>query len=393
MNPIDRRSFLKGGLALPAAAALPSLFSWAAAAAAPNGRILVLLRLDGGNDGLNTVVPFADDAYHRARPGIGISAKSALHLDDYEGLHPSLAGLHRLWGKGDLAIVQGVGYPHPSRSHFTSTDIWNTASVQPPARWNGWLGRALDRAAPRGVPGLQLDSGPLNPALVGEQVVVPSVADAARFKVHGPRELLAAVARRPRANATLEYVRKSAEQAYATSARIERALDRGTVARDRYPATALALRFWQVARVIEAGLPARVYAVRLSGFDTHSRQASAHAQLLRILGEALEAFQTDLAARGLDKRVLTMTYSEFGRRTKENSSLGTDHGKAAPMFLVGGGLKPGLHGKHPSLEDLDEGDLRFHTDFRRVYATVLDRWLEVDSRAVLGSAFQPLAFL
>jgi len=151
MNSIDRRSFLKGGLALPAAAALPALFSWAAAAAAPNGRILVLLRLDGGNDGLNTVAPFADDAYHRARPGIGISANRALHLDDYEGLHPSLTGLHDLWNKGSLAIVQGVGYPHPSLSHFTSTDIWNTASTKPIARWNGWLGRALDRAVARWV--------------------------------------------------------------------------------------------------------------------------------------------------------------------------------------------------------------------------------------------------
>ncbi|MHC4547471.1 MAG: DUF1501 domain-containing protein [Planctomycetota bacterium] len=391
---IDRRSFLKGTLAVPTTAlALPSLFARALLGAEPDDRILVLVQLDGGNDGLNTVIPYGDDAYYRARPGLGIGRGRVVRLDDHEGLHPSLAGLRGAWDAGALAVVQGVGYPNASRSHFTSTDIWHTARTAPQARWTGWLGRALDRAAKRDeVPALHLDPGPLSLALVGERVVVPSVADAGRFRVRGNRELLRAGAERPREGATVEYVRRSAAQAYRVSARIEVAL-RDESGRERYPGTDLARRLWQVARLIQAGLPARVYAVRLTGFDTHSRQAAAHAQLLRTLGDALGAFRADLIAHDLDRRVLAMTYSEFGRRVQENRSLGTDHGAAAPMFVLGGGVKGGLHGDHPSLGDLVDGDLRHHTDFRQVYATILARWLGVDAGAVLGGAFGPVGFL
>ena len=376
---IDRRGFLKGTLALPAAAALPSLFARALLAGEPSDRILVLVQLDGGNDGLNTVVPYGDDAYHMARPGLGIKAGQVVTLDDYAGLHPQLAPLRAAWDDGALGIVQGVGYPNASRSHFTSSDVWQSASTDPEDQRDGWLGRALDRCATEDIPGLYLDGGPLSLALVGERVVVPAVADARRFRVQGKR-------------AMLEYVRKSAAQAYATSARVEKALADGT-GRAAYPNTELAQRLWQVARMVEADLPARVYAVRLAGFDTHARQALAHAQLMQALGGALGAFHEDLKTRGFAKRVLTVTYSEFGRRVKENRSLGTDHGAAAPMLVMGGSLKGGLHGKHPSLTDLDQGDLRHHTDFRQVYATILERWLRVDSKAVLGKAYAPVDFL
>jgi uncharacterized protein (DUF1501 family) len=389
---IDRRGFLKGTLALPAAAALPSLFARALLAGEPSDRILVLVQLDGGNDGLNTVVPWGDDAYHVARPGLGIKAGQVVKLDDYVGLHPQLAPLRAAWDDGALGIVQGVGYPNASRSHFTSTDVWQSASTDPEDQRDGWLGRALDRCATEDIPGLYLDGGPLSLALVGERVIVPAVADANRFRVQGKRAMLAELARRPRDEAALEYVRKSAAQAYATSARVEKALADGT-GRAAYPTTELAQRLWQVARMVEADLPARVYAVRLAGFDTHARQAPAHAQLMLALGGALGAFNEDLKARGLAKRVLTMTYSEFGRRVKENRSLGTDHGQAAPMLVMGGSLKGGLHGKHPSLTDLEQGDLKHHTDFRQVYATILERWLKVDSKAVLGKAYAPVAFL
>ncbi|MHC5049808.1 MAG: DUF1501 domain-containing protein, partial [Planctomycetota bacterium] len=225
-----------------------------------------------------------------------------------------------------------------------------------------------------------------------ERIVVPSVADAARFRVRGNQDLLGGLVERAREGETLEYVRRSARQAYRASARIEAALS-GDTGQDRYPATDLARRLWQVARMVQADLPARVYAVRLTGFDTHARQAPAHANLLQTLGDALGAFHKDLKAHGLAKRVLTMTYSEFGRRVGENRSLGTDHGAAAPMFVMGGGLKGGLFGRHPSLTDLEDGDLKHHTDFRRVYATVLERWLRVEARSILGRAYGTLGFL
>jgi uncharacterized protein (DUF1501 family) len=390
---IDRRRFLKGTLALPAAAALPSLFARALLGAEPSDRILVLVQLDGGNDGLNTLVPFGDDAYHRARPGLAIAPdRVVVRFDDDHGLHPALGALRGVWDDGALAVVQGVGYPNASRSHFTSTDVWHTARTKPQKRWTGWVGRALDRAANADVPALYLDPGPLSLALIGERIVVPSVADAEHFRVRGRKDLLGDLVERPREDEAPEYVRRSARQAYRASTRIERALSGGT-APDAYPATELARRFWQIARMVQANLPARVYAVRLTGFDTHARQAPAHASLLRTLGDALAAFHEDLKSHGLAGRVLTMTYSEFGRRVAENRSLGTDHGAAAPMFLMGGALEGGLHGRHPSLTDLEDGDLKHHTDFRQVYATVLERWLRVAAKPILGRAYELVGFL
>jgi len=383
---VTRRSFLKGALAVPAAAALPGLFARAAWAAGDGDEVLVLVRLDGGNDGLNTVVPFGDDLYYRARPGIGV--REPMKLDDHIGLHPSLAGLRGAWDEGALAIVQGVGYPNSSRSHFTGTDIWNTAFTSTPERWSGWAGRALDRMDTGEVPALQLDPAPLSLAITGERVVVPAVADAESFRVRGNKELLAALVARPRDGATAEQVRRAGAVAYKTAERLEKSLGNGDP--KGYPDTDLARRLWQIARLVEGGLPARVYAVRLSGFDTHSRQVNAQAVLLKTLGDALGAFQADLRSKGLDKRVLLMTYSEFGRRVEENRSLGTDHGTAAPMFVMGGRVQGGLKGPHPSLADLDEGDLKHHTDFRQVYATILDRWLKAESRAILGAKYEPV---
>lgn len=390
----DRRSFLKGGMAASAAAAaLPMFFSRAVSAAERTDKILVLVQLDGGNDGLNTVVPYGDDLYYKARPSLGLKKPQLTVLGDHEGLHPGLAPLASAWEDGDLSVIQGVGYPNPNRSHFTSSDIWHTGSTTPPARWNGWLGRALDRVAKDDVPGLHLDPGPLNLALVGERVVVPTIADAARFKVDTPRrDLLADTARRPRKDDTTEFIRRSAAQAYNTSSRIETALA-DAKGRESYPQTALANRLWQVARLIEADMPCRVYAVRLSGFDTHSRQADAHGALMNELGGALGAFYADLTRKKMGDRVMTVTYSEFGRRVKENRSLGTDHGAAAPMLVMGGRVKGGVVNKHPSLADLDDGDLKHKTDFRAVYATILDRWVGAPSREVLGGVYRAVPFL
>ena len=293
-----------------------------------------------------------------------------------------------------LPVAAGLAHGLAGTRRLDARDIWHSASTDPQRRWTGWLGRALDQSVKPAddVPALYLDGGPLSLALVGERIVVPSVADAGRFRVQGKKDLVAGVASRPREGDTLDYIRKSATQAYRTADRIEAALHGGQ-GRDAYPGSDLARRLWQIARMIDAQLPARVYAVRLTGFDTHSRQGNAHPQLLKLYGDAVGAFYKDLKAHGLSKRVLTVTYSEFGRRVKENRSLGTDHGAAAPMFVLGDRVEGGLHGKHPSLTDLDDGDLKHATDFRQVYATVLDRWLKVDSRKVLGAAYAPVEFV
>ena len=393
---LSRRSVLKLGLAAPALAALPQAFARVAHSGRPD-RALVLLKLDGGNDGLNTIVPFADDAYHRHRPGIGIPAAEVLRLDDHVGLNPALEGLQALWDEGELALLQGIGYPHPDRSHFRSTDIWETATTRVPERWSGWLGRALDTPAPAagGILGLQLDDGPLSLALVGERVVVPSVRDAGRFRVDGGaavRERLARLLLGTSDSGPLPHIQGSARQAYLTADRLERALSRERGAAD-YPATELARHLWQIARLIEADFPARVFALRLPGFDTHSRQRPGHDAMLRTLGDAVGAFFRDLRRARRGDRALLLTYSEFGRRVRENRSLGTDHGAAAPMLVAGGAVRGGIYGRHPSLEQLEQGDLVHHTDFRRVYASVLEGWLEVDAVRVLAGAFAPLPFV
>lgn len=383
---LTRRALLKAGLATPALFALPAAFARAARTARPD-RTLVLLKLDGGNDGLNTVVPFADDAYYRSRPGIGIRPADVLRLDDRVGLNPALAGLQSLWDAGELAVLQGVGYPRPDRSHFRSSDIWASGTTGVPERWSGWLGRAE-------LPGLQLDTGPLSLALVGERVVVPSVRDAGSFRVNGRPGEAARLARladpaESAPDGPLAHIRHTAQQAYRTAHSLEGALSnaRGV---DAYPATDLGRHLWQIARLVEAGFPARVFGLRLSGFDTHSRQRPGHDALLQTLGDAVGAFFADLGERR--ERVLLLTYSEFGRRVRENQSGGTDHGAAAPL-LAAGGVRGGVHGAHPSLEHLEQGDVIQHTDFRSVYATVLERWLGVDAAPVLGEGFPPLDFV
>ncbi|MFQ5844375.1 MAG: DUF1501 domain-containing protein [Planctomycetota bacterium] len=395
---VSRRTFLLGGLAVPAAAALPSFLLRAAAAAPPSDRGLVLLRLAGGNDGLNTVVPFEQDAYHRARPGLGISGGAVLRLQDGIGLHPGLGGLRPAWEAGDLAVVQGVGYANPNRSHFISTDIWHTASLEPQSRRTGWAGRALDEregSFGEALPALHLGPEPLSLALVGERVIVPSVRDARRFEVRGGPEaarLLAGLASGPRGTETLEFIRSSARRAYRTADRLRAALA-GSGDAAGYPDTPLGRRLWQIARLIEGGLGAGLYAATLDGFDTHSQQKPVHDALMRTLGDAVGALYADLQRAGWADRVVVLTYSEFGRRVKENRSLGTDHGAAAPLFVVGGRVRGGLHGEHPSFSDLRDGDLVHGFDFRRVYATMLGRWIGVDPDKVLGGRYEPVGFL
>jgi uncharacterized protein (DUF1501 family) len=401
--PTTRRDFLKGALGASAVLSfggtVPRFLAAAAAAEAePTAdTVLVVVQLSGGNDGLNTVVPFADDVYRKKRPKLAIPADKVLKLDDRLGLHPSLTGLRDLFDRGELGIVQGVGYPQPNRSHFESMDIWHTCRRKADRRNDGWLGRFLD-ASVKGdggdVPALHLGDEKQPLALAADHVRVPSVASLDRFRLQASdAELTKAVAdltaaERPKGNDLLDFVETSTTGALAASRRVESA--RGAYAtKAEYPDTDLASKLRTVAQLIDAGLGTRIYYVTLDGFDTHSQQADAHTALLSQFGGAVGAFVRDVTEHGHGKRVLVTAFSEFGRRVEENASGGTDHGAAAPMFLAGGRVKPGLIGALPSLTDLEDGDLKFHTDFRQVYAAILERWLRWPSASVLGEEWKP----
>jgi uncharacterized protein (DUF1501 family) len=404
----SRRDFLKSALGgatlLSAGLSAPEfLIRSARAAAGQTGdRVLVVVQLGGGNDGLNTVIPFADEAYAKNRIALRIPAEQVLKVNDQIGLHPRMTGLARLLEEGRLAIVQGVGYPNPDRSHFRSMDIWHSARPDATTFDEGWLGRMLD-AAPRedgaDVPAVHLGGDRLPLALVARQTAVPSFDSLASFRLRTesgalPAESLRALAQTGAAGEPplVDFLRRGTLAAYDSSQQVQAALAQERSATD-YPAFGLAARLKTIAQLIDAGLSTPVYYVSLDGFDTHANQAAAHTALLGELSDSLAAFTDDLAARGHLDRVTVMTFSEFGRRVDENASAGTDHGAAAPLFLLGGGVKPGPVGEHPSLTDLDQGDLKFHTDFRRVYATLLDGWLRCPSQPVLAGQFDPVDVL
>jgi uncharacterized protein (DUF1501 family) len=389
-----------------------------------DSRILVVLQLAGGNDGLNTVVPYADDAYHRARPTLGIKGNSALKLGDYSGFHPNLSGFKELYEEGHLAVLQGVGYPNPNRSHFRSTEIWQTASDADRVEKFGWLGRYFDNCCAGADPSAGVSIGQEVPQAFSASVPKGvSFARPDQFRwVHNEEpqagessaEFLFRQLNRPEtvpeASAssgstissisgsvampgnTLDFLQRTALDAQVSSDKVLEIASKYKSAVD-YPQGRLADSLSLVGRMIAGGMPARVYYVSQGGYDTHAQQSGTHDRLMRELNDAVSAFFKDLKAQGNFDRVLLMTFSEFGRRVAQNGSGGTDHGAAAPLFLAGGGVKPGLHGEHPSLIDLDNGDLKFHTDFRSVYATVLEKWLQAPSKTILGKQFPILPYL
>jgi len=407
---ITRRAFLKTSSMIALGASVPSFLSKTAAqapiATRPGARdtILVVVQLTGGNDGLNTVIPHADPEYARLRPTLRQSRDQVRRINDQIGLHPSMNALADLLQDQSLCIVQGVGYPNPSQSHFRSMDIWQAASTERDLN-EGWIGKAL-----RHVPAASSfhlagnnEAAPL--ALTGSPVRVPSITSLADFQLrieaagNADRraqqqviETSALPAGGVPAAGLLDFVQRTATNTYASSHRLQE-LGRTYEPRVPYPTSALANHLRLAAQLIDGGLGARLFYVTLDGFDTHAGQAGPHANLLREVSDAISAFYRDLSQRGHRDRLMIMTFSEFGRRARENGSRGTDHGSGAPMFLVGGRVKPGLVGAHPSLTNLEDGNLRHHTDFRQVYATLLDSWLGVPSRQVLGQEFQPVDVL
>ncbi len=409
MQP-TRREFLRFSLAgssmVALTSAIPNFLGRAAAQAPAAGQagardtILVVVQLTGGNDGLNTVIPTRDPNYTRLRPTLRI--QNSLRVNDSTGLHPSMSGLHGLLQDNALCIVQGVGYPNPSQSHFRSMDIWHAASTAE-ALTEGWVGRAL-----RHVPAAtsfhmanQNEAAPL--ALTGAPARVPSIATLDDFQLRlnaasagdrrQQREFLDGVSR-PADNppSLLDFVQRTAVQTYASSQRLSE-VGRNYQPRTTYPQSALGNHLKLAAQLIDAGLGARLFYVTLDGFDTHAAQGPAHANLLRDVSDSITAFYRDLAERGQRERILILTFSEFGRRGHENGSQGTDHGAGAPMLLVGGRVRSGLVGEQPPLTNLVQGNLLHTIDFRQVYATILDQWLGVPSRQILGQAYAPIEIL
>lgn len=388
-----RREFLKtsaGASLIASGISMPGFLASTARAAGTmsDERILVVVQLSGGNDGLNTVVPYEDDRYHALRPTLRVGKGQVHALDDALGLHPSMGALKGMYDEGNLSVVMNVGYPNPNRSHFRSMDIWHTAHPERDDIETGWIGRAVDRSNDATF-ALHLANEPLPLSLHAERTPVPSIADIGAFHLRDGGEDLTATIERARRGASddLLFVQRTAIAACQNADRLDRIASDDTGA--GYPGYGLARRLSQVASLIGAGFPTRVYYTSLGGFDTHARQELSHPPLLTELSESVAAFYRDLKARGEDKRVLLLTFSEFGRRVGENAGRGTDHGAAAPMLLAGPACAGGIVGSPPELANLEEGDVRHSVDFRSVYADVLDRWLEVGAGDVLGRRFEP----
>ena len=394
---IDRRSFLSVGALTAAVPGFLSqtgrLFADGPKPHAHEERVLVVVQLAGGNDGLNTLVPFRDDAYYKARPKIAIDKAKSLKIADEFALHPEAGDLRKLFDAGQLGIVPNVGYPNPNRSHFRSMEIWETATPEKDAR-TGWVGRYFDaecrdNASP--MLGLQLGEKPaMTFSHVKNRAVTltnPSLFRWDTGPVGKSMDQLNSV--RPTENGQLDFLQRSGNDMLTMSRKIQEALKETKTATEYAPFNfPQSLRL--VAQMIAADVPTRVYYVSLGGFDTHATQAGRHAALLQELSQGLGSFIADLKAMGHLDRTLVMTFSEFGRRVAENEQQGTDHGTAGPMFLAGGKVNAGIHGARPNLTDLDEGDLKYQTDFRSVYAAILKKWFNADAKQVLGGDYKTL---
>jgi uncharacterized protein (DUF1501 family) len=387
MNRTSRRDLFRMLPVISLAPTVPAFIARLAWASAPqrDGRILVVIQLDGGNDGLNTVVPYGDEAYAKNRKTLKLASDRLIKVSAGIGLHPAMGQAGKLLESGQLGIVPGVGYPNPNRSHFASMAIWQTARLDEEEHGGpGWLGRGLDSNP--GASSTFVGAGSIPAAIRGRRALASSLERIDDLTLDP------AVAR---PNVTSDgddlgaFVLRSTLDAYASSDRLaELAKDRSAAA--RYPDTELANRLKLVARLIKGGFDSRVFYTSQGGYDTHAQQSAAHFGVLGELSGALKAFLDDMSGSKLADRVLVFCFSEFGRRVLENGSGGTDHGAAGPVFLAGPAVKPGLLGRYPSLTDLDNGDLKMTVDFRRVYATVLKNWLGLPADDALGGPFEPL---
>lgn len=369
-------------------------------------RTLVLLQFSGGNDGLSTVVPYGDDGYASARRATRSLEKDLLKLDDYRAFHPALVRMRALYEQGKLAVIEGAGYPNPIRSHFKSYEVWHTADLRGRAAGEGWIGKLVNAAWPDNRdPNLVVHIGKNVPySLYSQTHPAASFATPTGYKWAGDASERSALEKggeicehgetmdeREPAN-NLEYLRKVLRDGQASSETIRRAAVRYRT-KTEYADDELAQALRDVAALSVGQVGSRVFSVELGGFDTHSDQKNRHDALMRRLDASLPTFLADIAGSEAGKNTVVLAYSEFGRRVRENGSNGTDHGVAGPMFLAGESIKGGLYGKHPSLTQLDDGDLIHTTDFRSVYASVIQNWFGVDATRVLGAKYPTLPLL
>jgi uncharacterized protein (DUF1501 family) len=399
----SRRDFVKtslrGASLFAMAPAVPGFLAATARAAAPlqDGRVLVVVQLDGGNDGINTLVPFEDEGYAKYRKLLRVPENELIMVNDGVGLHPALGAAGKLLETGRLAVIQGVGYPNPSRSHFESVAIWQTARLRPEERTGvGWIGGALDGASSElaAPAALFVGGGPIPEALRGRRATASALVRPEDLVLSPSGRARPVVARSPRGESLAAFVERNALDAYTTATRMAE-VARAKDERAGYPAYGLAERLRLVSRLIKDDVGARVFYVSQQGYDTHAGQLANHALLLREWAESLKGFLDDLAAAKLAERVVVLSFSEFGRTVRENGSGGTDHGTAGLAFLAGSGVAAGLVGAPAKLLEPDEkhGDLKVGLDFRQVYATVLDEWLGLPSRAVLKGSFERLPLI
>jgi len=393
---VARRDVLRVGVAGLGALCIPRLSAGAITASRPSegeddATRLVLIELAGGNDGLNTIVPKSDDAYHNARKVTRLAPKSLLPLDDYRGFHPVLANLREQWESGRTAIVEGVGYPSPNRSHFKSQEIWGCAHLSGKAAGDGWIGNLLAREFAEEVSVTRaVHVGPKLPdPMISSKHPVLCLAQPSQFRWADERTAPDAATVASDGDSMRDRLTRVLTAAQSSTERV-----RGAVARYKtsveFPDTDLGDALHVGAALLEGQLGTRIVSVTHPGFDTHAHQMDAHEGLLRDFDQSLGAFCRAIAGTAVGKNTVIMVYSEFGRRVAENASKGTDHGAAAPMFVLGDSVKGGLYGEHPSLTELDDGDLIHSVDFRSVYSTVLQRVFGPSSVDVLDGRFDAL---
>lgn len=403
-NPISRRDFLGKTAKIAIGLVAPSWLSAIARAdvlRASSGRkidpdaVLVVLQLSGGNDGLNTVVPFADERYLQLRPTLGI--RSSLVMGEGLGLHPSMEGIHTLYNEGKVAVINSVGYPKPNRSHFKSMEIWQSASPDTNLK-NGWLGRHLDaldgkaHLNPVFALGLSTDKPR---ALHADDYSVPcfaSLADIQNMVGDPDAERMLRLIQGEGGSEGEAVVRAANRSALDAMVMLRDKL-KGFAPKQTYGNDAFGNGFKQIAQIIAASPQTRVLYFSAGGFDTHARQAEQHARLMKQMSDGMLAFQREMETLGKADKVMVLVFSEFGRRSYENASGGTDHGAAGPMFLIGKQVKGGMYGAKPDLSKLVDGDIQYGVDFRQVYATALDEWMGGESERVLGAKFAPLSVL
>jgi len=401
----DRRKFVIGGVTIfggislisERARAMAGLSRRAISSIEPD-RTLLLLELSGGNDGLSTIVPMPEDDLFKARRYTGLVKQGLMPIDDYRGLNANLKELYAVFKDGGLGIVEGVGYPQPNHSHFTSFDIWHTANARGKAAGDGWIGKLLANLYPQDarVPHGYCIGQTIPYSFVSgtHPVVCFDTPSAYQFGADG--KAIAGVTREDMKagtkESTLAKIRTAVENASTTSDEVQKAVG-SYKPRVAYPNSDLGRDLKMAAALLQSQIGCRVVSVTQNGYDTHENQKVRHDALMAELSQGLSAFLKDVQGTESGDRILVVAFSEFGRRVADNASLGTDHGTAGPMFVAGTPAKGGLYGKHASLQDLEEGDLKFTTDFRRAYATVLQGWFKVQPETVLGASYEPIPFL